>query len=122
MKKNNYITIVRLFAAGVISSSIILGGCRLETETENEVQEVTNEQSEETTTGAVTLEMYNQLEKGMRYEEVREIIGFDPLEPVEEADESSSSRFTWPGESEQAFLTVAFKKNKLSTKTQMGLR
>jgi hypothetical protein len=122
MKKNNYITTLRLLAAGAISTSIILGGCRLETETGNEVQEVNTEENEETTTGAVTLEIYNQLEKGMSYEEVREIIGFDPLESEGKTEESNSSRYTWPGENEKAFLSVAFKKNKLSSKTQAGLR
>jgi outer membrane protein assembly factor BamE (lipoprotein component of BamABCDE complex) len=117
MKKMNYISVLRLCSAGVISASILLGGCRLETDPQNELQEVNSEKG---AAGTVTLEMYNQLDKGMSYEEVEAVIGSPGKHMTEEGD--TNEVYIWDGENESSFLSVSFKRNKLSTKTQVGLR
>ena len=117
--KKNYISMLRLLALGAISSAIILSGCRLETGAETEVQN-DSEEMEEKTTGAVTLEVYQQLEKGMSYEEVKEIIGTEGKQMTQEGD--SNPAYIWDGESEGSFLSISFKRDKLSTRTQVGLR
>lgn len=117
--KKNYITMLRFLTIGAISSAIILSGCRLETGTEKEVQN-DSEEMEEKTAGAVTLEMYQQLEKGMSYEEVKEIIGTDGKPMNEEGGPNQG--YIWDGVSEGSFLSISFKRDKLSTRTQVGLR
>ncbi|RIW34673.1 hypothetical protein D3H55_09160 [Bacillus salacetis] len=114
---------IRLIIAGVMASSLFLGGCRLETGTNNEVKissdETGSQASAETTGGMVTMEIYNQLDKGMSYEEVKAIIGSEGKPMTEPGDLNAA--YIWDGEN-NAFLSVQFKKDKLSTKTQVGLK
>jgi hypothetical protein len=123
MGKRIDIKIMRLTAAAAIASSLFLGGCRLETESEAGVQEASDgagaPREVEKTTGAVTLEMYNRLGKGMSYEEVKAIIGTEGKLMTEEGD--SDATYVWEGEG-NGFLSVSFRKDKLLTRTHFGLK
>ncbi|TYS16717.1 hypothetical protein FZC78_12085 [Rossellomorea vietnamensis] len=113
----------------LISFSLLLGGCRIESGSNDEhtdkketkaVQENDMKSKEEKTTALATMEMYNQLEKGMSYEEVKEIIGSEGKAATEEGD--ADMMYIWDGSYPNSFLSVSFKRNKLMSKTQMGLK
>lgn len=113
----------------LISISLLLGGCRIESgnsdeNTEKEenkaVQENDMKSKEEKTSALATMEMYNQLEKGMSYEEVKGIIGSEGKAATEEGD--ADMIYIWDGSYPNSFMSVSFQRNKLISKTQMGLK
>ncbi|MCC5800787.1 hypothetical protein [Rossellomorea vietnamensis] len=99
-------------------SAVILSGCRIGGPT-NEAKDTTVEEEQEETP-VVTLEKYNQLEKGMTYEEATKIMGFAGKPMSDESSDSNNKTYVWDGK-QKSFLTVTFLKGKLSTKQQVGL-
>ncbi|MGF2616124.1 hypothetical protein FZC84_10775 [Rossellomorea vietnamensis] len=111
-----------------LSATITLGACRIESGSSNgnipkENQEISQENEvmsdEEKTSALATMEIYNQLHKGMSYEEVKEIIGSEGKAATEEGDVDGV--FIWDGNNPNSFMSVSFQRNKLIRKTQMGL-
>jgi Domain of Unknown Function with PDB structure (DUF3862) len=100
---------------GTCFSIGILGGCRIGSP--GEERKVEEEHST-----FVTLDHYNQLEKGMSYEEATEIIGSPGKAMTDEQDESTTEIYAWDGEQAKSFLSVTFKKGQLITKEQRGLQ
>lgn len=78
-------------------------------------------------TGApMTLQQYNQIEYGMSYQQVREIIGKDGVltaELGEKDTESHTLTYTWQGNDEASSMAeLTFINDKLVTRTQVGLQ
>ncbi|MEI2664140.1 DUF3862 domain-containing protein [Rossellomorea sp. LJF3] len=101
-------------------SAVILSGCRIGGPT-NEAKETIVEEEQEDKPVA-TMEKYNQLEKGMSYEEATDILGFPGNPMSDESSDSNNKTYVWDGEHPKSFLTVTFLKGKLSTKQQVGLQ
>jgi outer membrane protein assembly factor BamE (lipoprotein component of BamABCDE complex) len=101
-------------------SAVILSGCRIGGPT-NEAKETIVEEEQEQTPVA-TLEKYNQLDKGMTYEEATDIMGFTGKPMSDESSDSNHKTYVWDGKQSKSFLTVTFLKGKLSTKQQVGLK
>ncbi|UXH46322.1 hypothetical protein N5C46_09865 [Rossellomorea vietnamensis] len=101
-------------------SAVILSGCRIGGPTNEAKETIVEEEQKETP--VATLEKYNQLEKGMSYEEVSDNLGFSGTPMSDESSESNHKTYAWDGEQPKSFLTVTFLKEKLSTKQQVGLQ
>ncbi|MGM0844025.1 MAG: hypothetical protein ACQEUT_03530 [Bacillota bacterium] len=106
----------RLFSILAILSLFLvttfLAGCRLDTGVE-ENKKVGNPE-------AITLEEFNQIEKGMSYEEVVSIIG---AEGVQMGDGDGNNQvYVWDGEITDSFASVSFLQDKMTRKTQRGIK
>jgi hypothetical protein len=112
MKIQKAVTILLFF----VYSAVILSGCRI-----GEPSKETTIQKEQVDKPVATLEKYNQLEKGMTYEEARDIMGFTGKPKSDESSDSNHKTYVWDGK-QTSFLTVTFLKGKLSTKQQVGLQ
>ncbi|MCA1063814.1 DUF3862 domain-containing protein [Rossellomorea sp. AcN35-11] len=101
------------FAVLLLVSAGILSGCRIGGQG--------NVQGEEEST-LVTLEQYHQLEKGMSYEQVTDILGSPGNAMTDEQDDSDKETYAWDGKQAKSFLSVSFTKGKLISKVQNGLQ
>lgn len=76
------------------------------------------------TVGKITLSQYNQIENGMTYEEVKQIIGSDGelfSEVGEKGTEYYTAIYVWDGTEIGSSASFSFQNNKLEIKTQIGL-
>lgn len=72
--------------------------------------------------GSATMDKYNQIENGMTYDEVKEIMGEDGIESVyAESDAASAKVYQWAGETPGSNITVSFLNDGVSSATQVGL-
>lgn len=72
--------------------------------------------------GPATMDKYNQIENGMTYDEVKEIMGEDGIESVyAESDAASAKVYQWAGETPGSNITVSFLNDGVSSATQVGL-
>lgn len=72
--------------------------------------------------GPATMDKYNQIENGMTYDEVKEIMGEDGIESVyAESDAASAKVYQWAGETPGSNITVSFLNDGVSSATQIGL-
>ncbi|WP_456274548.1 hypothetical protein [Bacillus sp. AK031] len=102
----------------ILSSFTIVSGCSVKLDNET-VEEEKGNDAETEKTGLVTIEHYNLLKKGMSYEEVVDITG---SEGDGERDENGDGIYIWDGEIPNTFMSVSFKRDKLTIKENMGLR
>lgn len=70
---------------------------------------------------SLTLEKYNQLKNGMKYEEAAAILGEGDEQSVTEIMGSRVTSYQWRGE-EFAYITAAFQNGKMTSKSQFGLK
>ncbi|MCA0149598.1 hypothetical protein LCD52_12410 [Rossellomorea vietnamensis] len=104
----------------VCLSAVILSGCRIGGPTNEAKETVVEEEQEETP--LATMEKYNQLEKGMSYEEAESILG-SPGKPMTDLkDDSHKEVYAWDGKQTKSFISATFLKGKLVTKQQVGLQ
>lgn len=72
--------------------------------------------------GPATMDKYTQLENGMTYDEVKEIMGEDGVESVAaENDATNIQIYQWAGESPGSNITVSFMNEKVVSAEQVGL-
>ncbi|WP_421381873.1 DUF3862 domain-containing protein [Bacillus salacetis] len=99
-----------VFAACILFS--VMTGCS------NEGEQSTEENSE---SGLVTLQDFNQIKKGMTYEEVKELVGTEGT--LMTAEDDDVTMYVWDGVAPDSFMSLTFKQNgKLSEKVQNGLK
>jgi outer membrane protein assembly factor BamE (lipoprotein component of BamABCDE complex) len=77
------------------------------------------EESEKKDSKLITLQQFNQVEKGMTYEEVMEITGVEGKPMTEESE--STTMYAWDGVAPDSFMALTFKNGKLTEKIQNGL-
>lgn len=72
--------------------------------------------------GPATMDKFNQIQTGMTYDEVKEIMGEDGIESVSaESDTASAKVYQWAGETPGSNITVSFLNDGVSSATQVGL-
>ena len=72
--------------------------------------------------GPATMDKFNQIQTGMTYDEVKEIMGEDGIESVSaESDAASAKVYQWAGETPGSNITVSFLNDGVSSTTQVGL-
>lgn len=72
--------------------------------------------------GPATMDKYTQLENGMTYDEVKEIMGEDGVESVAaENDATNIQIYQWAGETPGSNVTVTFQDGAATTFAQVGL-
>ncbi len=72
--------------------------------------------------GPATMDKYTQLENGMTYDEVKEIMGEDGTESVAaENDATNIEIYQWAGEAPGSNITVTFQDGAATTFAQVGL-
>lgn len=72
--------------------------------------------------GPATMDKFNQIQTGMTYDEVKEIMGEDGIESVSaESDAASAKVYQWAGETPGSNITVSFLNDGVSSATQIGL-
>lgn len=72
--------------------------------------------------GPATMDKFNQIQTGMTYDEVKEIMGEDGIESVSaESDAASAKVYQWAGETPGSNITVSFLNDGVSSATQVGL-
>ena len=72
--------------------------------------------------GPATMDKYTQLENGMTYDEVKEIMGEDGTESVAaENDATNIEIYQWAGETPGSNVTVTFQDGAATTFAQVGL-
>ncbi len=79
-----------------------------------------NQEEKEVNSPEITLQEFNQLSKGMSYEEVAEIIGSDGIQSA--PDDDSTKMLIWDGVVKGSFASIEFKKNQLTRKMQVDLK
>ncbi len=80
-----------------------------------------NPEEESINSPEITLQEFNQLSKGMSYEEVVEIVGSEG-KPTSDPEDENSKAFVWDGVVSESFANISFKKDKLITKIQFDLK
>jgi hypothetical protein len=74
---------------------------------------------------AITVEKFNQVQKGMTYEEVKTLLGADGEKVVNEGAQSTDSEYLttyrWYGQNDGSVAVMSFLDGKLAAKTQIGL-
>ncbi|KMK94925.1 hypothetical protein [Rossellomorea marisflavi] len=94
-----------------LAALIILSGCRVEwSSSTGKVEE--EEQG-------FTLDLYNNLEKGMTYPEVVEVMGQPGVPEGEEDNGENDSVYRW--EEEEKMVIISFQRGRLIMKEQFGL-
>lgn len=115
---------------GLIVLIFVVSGCGIlgkkdETKTDNTTVSNTATKTETTTeksTLSLTLEKFNQLKDGMKYEEVVKILGGSGTETSSfSSGNLKTVTYKWEGE-KYARITVVFKNDALSSKIQSGLK
>lgn len=70
----------------------------------------------------VTLEKFNQIENGMTYDEVKQIIGSDGTLSTEAGSgEYNTKIYYWYGEDNISNATISFTNDQVTAKSQIGL-
>lgn len=73
-------------------------------------------------TGTATMDKYNQVQTGMSYDQVKEIMGGDgELESDTDVSGSKSQLYLWNGESVGSNASITFTDGAVSSKAQFGL-
>ncbi|MEW5571393.1 hypothetical protein [Rossellomorea marisflavi] len=94
-----------------LAALIILSGCRVEwSSSTGKVEE--EEQG-------FTLDLYNNLQKGMTYPEVVEVMGQPGVPEGEEDNGENDSVYRW--EEEEKMVIISFQRGRLIMKEQFGL-
>lgn len=72
--------------------------------------------------GSATMDKYNQIETGMTYDEVKEIMGEDGVESIAAENEATNIQiYQWAGEIPGSNITVSFQDDAVTSVTQVGL-
>lgn len=103
---NRFRTILLLLVA-----LIVLSGCRVEwTSSTGKVEKEEQE---------FTLDLFNDLEKGMTYPEVVDVIGQPGVPEGEEDTGENDSVYRW--EEDEKMVIISFQRGRLTMKEQFGL-
>ncbi|WP_079515103.1 hypothetical protein [Rossellomorea marisflavi] len=94
-----------------LAALIILSGCRVEWTSSN--GKVEKEEQ------GFTLDLFNDLEKGMTYPEVVDVVGQPGVPEGEEDNGENHSVYRW--EDEEKMVRLVFERGKLTVKEQFGL-
>ncbi|KFM98839.1 hypothetical protein D0U04_20320 [Bacillus clarus] len=68
--------------------------------------------------------LFSQINEGMTYKEVKELIGFEGNLLIEEGEKNSTQykqTFAWRGNAPKSFVEITFLDGKVRSKTQQGL-
>ncbi|MGX1265560.1 outer membrane protein assembly factor BamE (lipoprotein component of BamABCDE complex) [Rossellomorea marisflavi] len=103
---NRFRTIPLLMAA-----LIILSGCRVEWS--SSISKVEEEEK------GFTLDLFSNLEKGMTYPEVVDVIGQPGIPEGEEDNGENDSVYRW--EEDEKMVVISFQRGRLTMKEQFGL-
>ncbi|VXC30519.1 conserved hypothetical protein [Bacillus sp. 349Y] len=94
-----------------LAALIILSGCRVEWTSSN--GKVEKEEQ------GFTLDLFNNLEKGMTYPEVVDVIGQPGIPEGEEDNGGNDSVYRW--EEDEKMVIISFQRGRLIMKEQFGL-
>lgn len=103
---NRFKTIPLLMAA-----LIVLSGCRVEWSSSTSKMEEEEQ--------GFTLDLFNDLEKGMTYPEVVDVIGQPGVPEGEEDNGENDSVYRW--EEDEKMVIISFQRGRLTMKEQFGL-
>jgi outer membrane protein assembly factor BamE (lipoprotein component of BamABCDE complex) len=90
----------------------LISGCSNDDEVKKE--------AEKSDSKLITLQQFNQVKKGMTYEEVTEITGVEGKPMTEKEDKTAM--YAWDGVAPDSFMALTFKNGKLTQKVQNGLK